>query len=424
MRPSAYTHWVDRASNPYTPHAGADPEVLAGRTELLEAFRVLLGRLQRGRAEPSMVLTGLRGVGKTVLLSRFAELARSAAWEPVELEAVKCDDVRFRQAVFSHCKAALLRLAPRARWAEPDLRAAAVLTAFAAKADQACAFGVAWDVTPAEGSGDSGDLDLDLADVFVAIGEAARAHDRGVVLLVDETQSLSRTQFESLVHAAHASVQRHLPIVWVGAGLPHLPELTGEARSYADRLFTFPAVGPLAPDDARMALVEPALAEGVTYDDAAVELAFEITGGYPCFIQELGAQVWPLVAGGLVRRAEVELARDAYDARLDSSFFRLRLERATPLQTAYLRAMAELGPAPQKAADVARLMGRESTQVGPIRAELIDLGLLYAPEHGYAAFTAPDFDRFMLRIVPELRVPEIQRRVKRDVAPHATHAAR
>lgn len=401
---------MDRASNPYTPHAGADPEVLAGRTELLDGFRVLLGRLQRGRAEPSMILMGLRGVGKTVLLARFAELARVAHWEPVELEAAKCDDSRFRQGVFTHLKAALLRLSPRPRWNELDRRAAAVLTAFGAQAEPACAFGVAWDVTPAEGAGDSRDLDLDLADVFVAIGEAARAHDRGVVLLVDEAQFLARTQLEALVHAVHATAQRHLPITWVGAGLPHLAELTGEARSYADRLFTFPVVGPLGPDDVREALTGPARVEGVEFEDDAVQRAIEITGGYPCFVQELGAQAWSIAEDDLVRCVDIELAVDAYDARLDSWFFRLRLDRATPLQTAYLRAMAELGPAPQKAADVARLMGRESTQVGPIRAELIDLGLLYAPEHGYAAFTAPDFDRFMLRVVPELVVPEIQKR--------------
>ncbi|MDR5698608.1 ATP-binding protein [Agromyces aerolatus] len=407
---------MDRASNPYTPHAGADPEVLAGRGEPLEAFRVLLGRLRRGRAEPSMILTGLRGVGKTVLLARFAEVARGERWEPVELEAVKCDDGRFRLAVFTHLKAALLRLAPRPRWTERDRVAAEVLTAFGAQVELACAFGVAWDVPAAEGAGDSGDLDMDLADVFVAMGEAARAHERGVVLLIDEAQFLSRTQFEALVHAVHATSQRRLPITWVGAGLPHLAELTGEARSYADRLFSFPSVGPLAPGDARAALTGPALAEGVAFEEAAVQRALEITGGYPCFIQELGAQTWSVAEGDLVRRTDVELAEDAYDARLDSWFFRLRLERATPLQTAYLRAMAELGPAPQKAADVARLMGRESTQVGPIRAELIELGLLYAPEHGYAAFTAPGFDRFMLRVVPQLRVPEIQRRGPRVTA--------
>jgi hypothetical protein len=401
---------VDRASNPYTPHAGADPEVLAGRDDLLEAFQVLVQRLQRGRSEQSMVLMGLRGVGKTVLLARFGELARRAAWEPIELEAVKCDDRRFRQTVFAHLKAALLRLAPRARWTAEDRSAAEVLTSFAAQAGHDGAFGVAWDVPPAEGRADHGDLAMDLTDVFVAVGEAARAHDRGVVLLIDEAQLLGRGQLEALVLALHAAAHRHLPITWVAACLPQLAELAGEIRSYAGQLMAKSMLGPLGADDVRRALVEPAAAEGVVFEDDAVQSVAEITGGYPCFVQELGAQAWALADGERVRRADVELARDAYEARLDISFFPVRLERATPLQTAYLRAMAELGPEPQKAADVARVMGRESTQVAPIRAELIDFGLLYAPEHGYAAFTAPDFDRFMLRAVPNLRVPEIQKR--------------
>ena len=164
-----------------------------------------------------------------------------------------------------------------------------------------------------------------------------------------------------------------------------------------------------------MALTEPASVEGVSYDPDAVDLAIEITKGYPYFIQELGYQVWSVAANHHVRRADVEIAKEAYEAKLDGSFFRVRLDRATPLQTAYMRAMAELGPEPQKAADVARVMGRESTQVGPTRAELIDMGLLYTPEHGYAAFTVPDFDKFMLRAVPELRIPEVQRRKRHDV---------
>lgn len=401
---------MDRASNPYTPHAGADPEVLAGRDDLLEAFRVLVQRLQRGRAEPSMLLWGLRGVGKTVLLARFAEIARQAGWEPVELEAVKADDRRFRRSVFAHLKMALLHLAPRPRWTADDESAAQVLTSFVAPVDHDRAFDVTWDVPPAEGRADHGDLGMDLTDVFVAVGEAARTHNRGIVLLIDEAQLLGRTQLEALVLALHAVASRHLPITWVAACLPQLPELAGETKSYAARLLTKSVLGPLAIDDVRRALAEPAAAEGVAFDEDAVRSVAEITGGYPCFVQELAAQAWALADGVTVREGDVELAREAYEARLDSAFFPLRLERATPLQTAYLRAMAELGPEPQKAADVARVMGRESTQVAPIRAELIEFGLLYAPEHGYAAFTAPDFDRFMLRAVPDLRVPEIQKR--------------
>ncbi|MFD4421328.1 AAA family ATPase [Agromyces sp. NPDC058484] len=405
---------MDSISNPYTPNAGAAPEVVVGRDDHLEAFTVLLRRLERHRTEQSMIITGLRGVGKTVLLGQFGEIARKAAWEVVEVEAGRLDDPRFRQAMFSHLKSALLRLSPRARWTERGRRAAEVLSAFAVSVDKQGTFSVSWDVPPAEGEGDNGDLAMDLTDVFVALGEAAEEQGRGVALLIDEVQFLGRSQLEALIQAVHKTVQRKLPITFVGAGLPQIAELAGDAKSYAERLFRFPVVGSLTGEDARRALTEPALVEGVSYDPDAVDLAMEITQGYPFFIQELGSQVWSVANGDRVQRSDVEIAKDAYEAKLDGSFFRVRLDRATPLQTAYLRAMAELGPDPQKAADVARVMGRESTQVGPTRAELIDMGLLYTPEHGYAAFTVPDFDTFMLRAVPELHVPEVQKRKRRE----------
>jgi hypothetical protein len=208
-------------------------------------------------------------------------------------------------------------------------------------------------------------------------------------------------------------VQRSVPVTFVGAGLPQIAELAGDAKSYAERLFKFPKIDSLHGDDARRALTEPAAAEGALFDGDAVDLAMEITRGYPYFIQELGYQVWTVARGNRVSREDVALAREAYEAKLDSSFFRVRLDRATPLQTAYMRAMAQLGPEPQKAADVARLLERDSTQLGPTRAELIEMGLLYTPEHGYAAFTVPDFDKFMLRAVPHLEIPPIQRRSAR-----------
>ena len=406
---------MDSVSNPYTPNAGASPEIVVGRDDQIEAFRVLLRRLERHRTEQSMIITGLRGVGKTVLLGQFGDLARRAAWEVVEIEASKHDDARFRQQMFSQLKSALLRLSPRARWTERGRRAAEVLSAFAVSVDKQGTFSVSWDVPPAEGLGDHGDLAMDLTDVFVALGEAAEEQGKGVALLIDEVQFLGRSQLEALIQAIHKTVQRKLPITFVGAGLPQIAELAGEAKSYAERLFKFPTIGSLTGEDARMALTEPASVEGVSYDPDAVDLAIEITKGYPYFIQELGYQVWSVAANHHVRRADVEIAKEAYEAKLDGSFFRVRLDRATPLQTAYMRAMAELGPEPQKAADVARVMGRESTQVGPTRAELIDMGLLYTPEHGYAAFTVPDFDKFMLRAVPELRIPEVQRRKRHDV---------
>ncbi|MCM3659094.1 ATP-binding protein [Agromyces mediolanus] len=404
---------MDSVSNPYTPNAGAAPEVMVGRDEQLEAFRVLLQRLERHRTEQSMIITGLRGVGKTVLLGRFGELARAAHWEVVEFEASRHDEARFRQLLFSQLKSTLLRLSPRARWTECDRRAAEVLSAFALPMVKPGAFGLSWDVVPAEGAGDHGDLGMDLTDVLLAFGEAADERGHGIALLVDEVQFLARTQLEALIQAVHKTVQRKLPVAFVGAGLPQTVELAGDVKAYAERLFSFSHLGVLTRDDARRALTEPARLEGVEFDDDALELALELTHGYPCFLQELGAQVWSLAEAPRVRRVDVALAREAYEARLDGTFFRVRLDRITPLQTAYLRAMAELGPEPQKAGDVARVMHRESTQVGPTRAELIDLGLLYTPEHGYAAFTAPDFDAFLKRAIPELVVPEVQRRPRK-----------
>lgn len=363
-----------------------------------------------------MIITGLRGVGKTVLLNAFVEIARGAKWEVIELEASKHDDDRFRQAMFSQLRSVLLRLSPRARWTERGRRAAEVLSAFAVSANQD-GINVTWDIPPAEGLADHGDLSMDLTDVFVAIGEAAQEQERGVALLIDEVQFLRTTQLEALIQAVHKSVQRRLPITFVGAGLPQIAELAGDAKSYAERLFKFPKIDSLSDDDARQALIEPAAIEGVRFEDDAVQLAVAITKGYPYFIQELGYQVWAVAEGERITRSDVEIAKEAYEAKLDSSFFRVRLDRSTPLQTAYMRAMAQLGPEPQKAADVARVMGRESTQVAPTRAELIDMGLLYTPEHGYAAFTVPDFDKFMKRAVPVLSVPDIQRRKRRHEAP-------
>lgn len=361
-----------------------------------------------------MIMTGLRGVGKTVLLNRFEEIARGQGWEVVELEASKHDDSRFRQTIFSQLKAALLRLSPRARWTSRGRRAAEALSAFAMTVDQQGTWSMSWDIPPAEGIADHNNLAMDLTDVLLAVGEAAKEEGKGLAVLIDEVQFLAASQLEALIQAIHKTVQRRLPVTFVGAGLPQIAELAGDAKSYAERLFTFPKIDSLSGADARRALSEPAAAEGVAFDEEAVDLAIDITRGYPYFIQELGYQVWTVAGDARITREDVEIAREAYEAKLDSSFFRVRLDRATPLQTAYMRAMAELGSEPQKAADVARLLDRDSTQLGPTRAELIEMGLLYTPEHGYAAFTVPDFDKFMLRAVPTLDVPPVQRRPRRD----------
>lgn len=404
--------------NPYTPNAGATPEIVAGRFEHTRAFEVLLQRLARGRTDQSLIMTGLRGVGKTVLLNEFAELARTANWEVVELEASKHDDGQFRQTMASLLRSALLQISPRKRWTDRARRAAEVLTAFGMSLDHTGTWSMTWDVEPAEGLADHGDLALDLTDVLVALGQAAQEHGRGVAILVDEVQFLRSAQLEAMIQALHKTVQRKLPITFVGAGLPQIAELAGDAKSYAERLFRFPEIDSLGDDDAREALIRPAELEEASFASDAVDLALEITKGYPYFLQELGYQAWEIAAGPEITADDIDAAREGYLTNLDRSFFRVRLDRATGLQTAYLRAMAELGPDAHKAADVARVLKRESTQLGPTRAELIDMGLLYTPEHGYAAFTVPDFDQFMLRAVPELVVPEVRRRARRDSDGH------
>jgi len=401
---------VDSIRNPYTPNAGATPEIVAGRAEYVRAFGVLLERLRRGRTEQSMILTGLRGVGKTVLLNEFAEQARAAKWEVVEVEASKHEDAHFRQLFASLLRSALLQISPRKRWNDRARRAAEVLTSFALSVNPEGTWTMTWDVAPAEGLADHGDLAMDLTDVLVAVGEAAQDSGRGIAILVDEVQFLQSRQLEALIQALHKTVQRRLPVTFVGAGLPQIAELAGDAKSYAERLFRFPMVDSLAEADARDALTTPAEREGARFTEDAVTLALEITKGYPYFIQELGYQVWEIAEGPTITAEDIDTARDGYLAKLDGSFFRVRLNRSTPLQTAYLRAMAELGPDPAKASDVARVLRRESTQLGPTRAELIDMGLLYTPDHGYAAFTVPDFDEFMKRAVPQLVIPEVRRR--------------
>lgn len=400
---------MDSINNPYTPNAGARPDVVVGREEQTEAFEVLLKRLELGRTSQSLIITGLRGVRKTVLLNELRTVVESRSWEVVELEASKYDERAFRRTLATKLKAALLRLSPRARWTGRFDRAG---SAFSVSMDAAGTWSLGWNVPAAEGIADHGDLAMDLTDLLVELGEAAKEVERGIVLAVDEVQFLKRPQLEALIQAIHKTVQRKLPITFVGAGLPQIAELAGDAKSYAERLFKLPGIGSLDEQDASEAIAGPARTEGVEWEELALKYAVATTKGYPYFIQELAYQAWGVATGDVITLEAVKGAVEAYEAKLDSSFFRVRLDRATPLQTAYMRAMAQLGSEPQKASEVANVMGRESTQVAPTRAELIDMGLLYTPEHGFAAFTVPDFDSYMMRALPRLVVPEIRKRSK------------
>ncbi|HKG49131.1 MAG TPA: ATP-binding protein [Actinomycetales bacterium] len=397
---------MDPRDNPYTPGAGTVPPALTGRDTELERFDVLLERLWRGRTAQSQIVTGLRGVGKTVLLNRFRELADERDWVTVEAEIHSRTELGTLMSRL--CRRSLYSIDGPRRWGERARRAAEVLKAFTLTVDPAGSVTIGADVEAASGRGDSGLLSDDLTDVFVELGEAAKERKTGVLFLLDEIQFLPRADLEALILALHKTTQRQLPITLVGAGLPQIPKLAGEAKSYAERLFTFPKIGKLPERDAARALVEPAADLGVRVDAEAAAIALEFTEGYPYFLQELGSAVWDLAVDEHVTVADMRAALPLVERKLDDSFFLVRVERCTELELAYLRAMAELGAGPQKSGEVATTLGySKSEELGPTRANLISKGLIYTPAHGLAEFTVPQFDRFLRRHMPlERRTPQ------------------
>jgi len=388
---------VDRRTNPYTPNAGARPPFLVGRDRELEAFDVLLTRMENGLPQQSMIITGLRGVGKTVLLGAFREIAEEHDWVALDAEITK--NVGFANRFARLARQGLLRLSAAEKWRDRARRAAAVLKSFSVTFDPDGSVAVGLDVSPLHGEADSGDLSEDLTDLLLALGEAVKESGRGVVFLFDELQYLQAAELEALISALHKTVQRGLPVTLVGAGLPQIPALAGEAKSYSERLFTFPRIGELSTADAVKALTIPAEERGVDYETGAVEHIVEYTEGYPYFLQEYGSIVWDYSAASPITLADAMSAQPLVEEKLDESFFRVRIERATPLEQQYMRAMADCGPGPHAAGEVAERLGKTTQQAAPTRARLIEKGLLYAPSYGSAAFTVPQFDRYLLRAV-------------------------
>ena len=386
---------MDRARNPYTPNAGAPPRFLAGRAQEIEDFRVLLRRLANGYTEHSVIITGLRGVGKTVLLGQYERIAEDENWVPVVAEVSK--NTPFGPQIANLSRRALFQVSPKARWGQRAAQAAAVIKSFSLSVQADGAMTAGLDVEPAWGTADTGSLNDDLADVFQAIGEAAAEKKRGVVFLFDEIQFLAKAELEALIGAVHRTVQRQLPVTFAGAGLPGLPGLAGNAKSYAERLFKFSSIGQLPRAAAVQAIVEPAKGEGVTFQPEAIEFILAYTQGYPYFIQEFGRAAWNTADGPVITLVDAEDALSQVESELDGSFFQARVQRTTPDELRYMRAMAELGSAEQKASDVAAVLHKTSEQLGPIRSRLIAKGLLYTPRFGYAKFTVPQFDRFMRR---------------------------
>jgi len=346
-----------------------------------------------------MMLVGLRGVGKTVLLDQMRRDAEAGGIHTVRIEA---PEQRSLPALLAPAlRLALLHLSKKEAAKDYAIRGLKALAGFAGKLKVHYRdIEVGLDYAPEPGLADNGDLELDLGTLLAQVGAAAKAADTAVVLFIDELQYVDEAQMAALISALHRCAQEQLPVTIVGAGLPQLRARMGDAKSYAERLFDFPEIGPLKPADARDAIVRPAEVEGVSIEDRAVELIIAKTQGYPYFLQEWGKHTWDLAAASPIRYDDVVNASDEAVAALDESFFRVRFDRLTPHEKRYLRAMAELGPDPHRSGDIADELGRSVTSLAPTRAGLIAKGMIWSQTHGDTAFTVPLFDEFMKRIMP------------------------
>lgn len=393
---------MDPIRNPYTPNAGSRPQELAGRDHEVEQFRVLIGRLKRGATEQSMIIRGLRGVGKTVLLNAFEDRAEAEGFLSYYHELTP--DSSLVAEIARDAQSALSRLKLGARATKAIREALGHLGTIKVVGPEGIELAV--DLRKA----DEGTIARDLSELFLQVGAAAAAKDAGVVFLLDEVQFADEVEYRSVITALHRATQKNMPITLVAAGLPQIPRLTGEARSYAERLFSFPVIASLSERDARAALVEPARQQEVVYEREAVDLALSWTGGYPFYIQQIGKHAWNLAGGSPITTADVEAAMPAAQAALDTSIYEVRIQRATDQERRYMRAMAELGTGPYKSGDVASKLGRRTSEVSMVRQRLLDKGLVYATEdYGYVDFTVPRFGEFMARHMP-YRTSRAQRR--------------
>ena len=401
---------MDPVRNPYVPGAGTQPPDLVGRSEILERARVTLARIKLRRASKSFIAVGLRGVGKTVLLARVRRIAEEQGFRTCAIEAH--ENKSLPELLIPHLRRVLLELDRLGALSEHVKRGLRVLKSFMSSIRVRYADAeLALDIDGEPGLADSGDLEADLAELLIAVGRAAAARETAVVLVMDEIQYLSERDMSALIMGLHRVVQDNLPLVMVAAGLPQVVGLSGRSKSYAERLFDFPAVDALAHDDAIRALVEPARDENVTFSPAALERIVDLTRGYPYFLQEWGYHSWNTALRTPIEEDDVIAATPRAVHALDESFFRVRLDRLTPREKDYLRAMAELGPGPHRSGDIADGLGITVTSAGPLRSGLIGKGMIYSPAHGDTAFTVPLFDEFLRRTIPA--PPPRQRRVRK-----------
>jgi hypothetical protein len=390
---------MDPTTNPFAPGAGTRPPELAGRDELRETVRVAIERVRRGLPTKSILMVGLRGVGKTVLLDRMRDDSEGVGIHTIRIEA---PETRSLPALLApQLRQALLRISRQEKAKAAAERALRALAGFAKGLK--IKFGdieVGVDFEPEPGLADNGDLEHDLQALMETVGAAAKSAGTAIAMFIDELQYVEEEQLAALITSLHRVAQRGCPVVLVGAGLPQLRGQMGRAKSYAERLFDFPEVGPLTPADARLALEKPLRDAGVAIEEDALEAIVSETRGYPYFLQEWGKHAWDAAQASPITRADVSHASRSATAALDESFFRVRFDRLTPLEKRYLRAMAELGPGPHRSGDIAEQLRRKVTALGPTRNNLISKGMIWSPNHGDTAFTVPLFDEFMRRIMP------------------------
>jgi hypothetical protein len=392
---------VDPIRNPYAPGAGQRPPELAGRDRELRQFDVTLERVAAGRPERSMVVSGLRGVGKTVLLNALRGKAVKRAWGTGKIEARPDQSIRLPIAQAVH--AAVREVAHRHR--DPDRvdAVAGVVKSFALRTELRDRKGIRWnpptDVPATRGRADSGDLELDLVELFTDVADLARDLGVGVGLFVDEMQDISTPELAALCGACHEISQQNAPLVVVGAGLPHLPVALSASKSYAERLFRYVVVDRLPRTMADRALVAPAATEDVTFEPDALDALYALTDGYPYFVQAYGKVTWDVAVGTPIRYADVKEAAPEAEAELAVGFFGARYDRATPAERDYMRTMADLGAdtgdGPVTTAEVAEALNRKPQSLSPARDGLIKKGLVYSSERGTVAFTVPHFGQFL-----------------------------
>ena len=381
-------------TNPYAPGAGVFPPELAGRNAILNDAHIAIQRNKSGMLARSFMFVGLRGIGKTVLLNKIQEIAdkEGAITDFIEVGA----DSKLSTVIVATLHTALLKLDIIKGASEQVKRGLRVLGSFI-KVVKVKYDDIEVSLESEPGVADSGMLARDLVEVFVAVGEAAKARKSSIIIFIDEIQNLSAGEFEALIMAVHRTNQKKLPIMIVGAGLPSLIKLLSNTKSYVERLFEYSDIGPLSEKESRCALVKPAVAAKVKFTDDAIEAVVEITKGYPYFLQEWGYQAWNAATKSPIKIADIRKANQLAIERLDRSFFRSRHERLSNKERGYLLAMAELGPGPHETADIAKTMNKTQQQLSPTRNTLIAKGMVYSPEYKMVAFTVPLFDEFMKR---------------------------